>query len=296
MKTNTLFFLIAISLIFTSCYTLNVAEIRSKENKIPIETLDLRMGFEVYDLRIDLLRETTTQTVTGANGTVSSQTVNVPYHYLGVYLFDGVFLDLNNNLCFNVIDLIDKTYKKNFEVGLKNKLKQNTKFFYTVKRQGNEVNCVYRNFLGNSKTSIQFLDSGIVINGAGLQAKENIRVEKDRLVYGTSGLFKRLSKAEIVRTKKGYKVPRFGRDLEYFQTDKKTIVLDKNGMIKNNGDKVEFIYKGILGTNNKYTLLKLKDGYIFHDKRNRGVRIKVDDNKIFVEKNGTLIKYYEVLN
>jgi len=295
MKTRTIFFLIGIILIFTSCYTLNVAEIRSNDNKIPIEGLDLKMSFEVYDLRIDFLRETTTQTVSAANGAVSSETVNVPYHYFGVYLYEGVFLDLNNNLCFNVIDLIDSTYKKNFEVGMKNKLKQNTEYIYTVKRRGNEVVCEYRNFLSNIRTFVNFQDSGIIIKGSGLRAKEKIKVKNDRLVYSTSGVFRNLSKVEIIKSKKGYKIPSFGRDLEYLQIDQNTIVLDKNAIVKNYGDRIEFVYKGIFGSSNKYILLKLKDGYIFHDKNNRGVRIKIDKNKIFVEKNGTLVRYYEIL-
>ena len=205
MKAKIMVQLTIIILLFNSCYTLNVAEIKNNDKRLPFNDMDLKMSFEVYDLRIDLLRETTTQTVSSREGASATETVNVPYHYLGVYLFEGVFLDLNNNLCFNVIDLIDKTYKKDFEIGQKNKLKQSAKFFYTVKRQGNEVVCEYRNFLGNSVTKVQFLDSVVRIEGSGLKTKQDIQVKKDRLVYIPGGLFGKLSKMEIVKTEKNVK-------------------------------------------------------------------------------------------
>jgi len=295
MRTKTYIYLALICLLIQSCATLNVTEIKSTDNKLAIAPMNLKMGFEVYDLRIDLIRETTSQTVSSANGVSTTETVDVPYHYLGVYLFEGVFLDINNNLCFNVIDIIDPTYQKNFEVGQKNKLNQNTNFFYTVKRQGNEVVCKYHGFFGNSATRVQFLDSLIAIESSGLTANQSILVKKDRLVYAPKGLFGKLSKSEIVKTKNGYIVPRFGRDAEYTQTEQNTIVLGKNTMVRNYGDRVEFIYQGILGSSTIFTLLKLKDGYIFHDKNNRGIRIKIDESKIFVEKNGKLTKYYEII-
>ncbi|NJO88119.1 MAG: hypothetical protein HC831_03495 [Chloroflexia bacterium] len=64
-------------------------------------------------------------------------------------------------------------------------------------------------------------------------------------------------------------------------------------MLKIHTDKVELIYNGLFGSETIYTLLKLHDGYIFHDKKNRGIRIKVDENKIIVEENGKMTEYFE---
>ncbi len=276
-----------------SCATLNISEIRSKDNKVAIEDLNLRMSLEVYDLRIDLRRETTTQSVNGPNGTVSSQTVNVPYHPLGIYLFDGVFLDINNNLSINVIDLVDKTYQEDFEIKLKNNMRPNALPDFVVKRTGNKVRREYRSLFGKSGSSVLFLDSLIVIEHPGLTNNENIVVKNDRLRYFRKGLIGKYSKAEIVKTEQGLIVPRFGKDTEYKQPEKNIIHIGKYTTVKNYSDRVEFIYSGLFGSQSIYTLLKLHDGYIFHDKNNRGIRIKVSDNKILVEENGRLKKYYE---
>jgi hypothetical protein len=293
MKAKNVFLLLAAAFFMCSCATLNVSEIKSTENKIAVNSLNLRMSLEVYDLRIDLQRETTTQTVGSANGVATTQTVNVPYHPLGVYLFDGVFLDINNNLSFNVIDLVDNTYQQDFEIKLKHKFRPNSSFDYMVTRKGNEVKREYRNFFGRGISTVLFLDSLIAIEYPGMTNNENIIVKDDRLRYFRKGLLGKHSKAEIVKTEKGFVVPRFGKDTEYNQADKNTITLGKYTIVKNHVNKVDFIYNGLFGSETVYTLLKLQDGYIFHDKKNRGIRIKVDGNKIIVEENGKLREYYE---
>ncbi len=293
MKTKFNLFLVLVFSVLSSCATLNLSEIKSNDNKVAIEALKLGMSMELYDLRIDLRRETTTQTVSAANGVVSTQTVEVPYHALGVYLFDGVFLDINNNLSINVIDLVDNTYQRDFEIKYKHKYKPNSPFDYEVERTGNEVKCMYKTLFGKGGSKVLFLDSLVVIEHQGLTNNENILVKEDRLRYFRKGVIGKHSKAEIVKTEQGFMVPRFGRDKEYLQPEKNTIYIDKYTVVKNQGDKVEFIYKGLFGSEIVYTLLKLRDGYIFHDKKNRGIRIKVDGNKILVEENGKLKEYYE---
>ncbi len=293
MKTIRFLLLSLFIVLLNSCATLNISEIKNTGNKIAINALNLRMSLEVYDLRIDLLRETTTQTVGSVNGVATAQTVNVPYHPLGVYLFDGVFLDINNNLSFNVIDLVDNTYQQDFEIKQKNKYRPNSPFDYIVTRKGNEVKREYQSFFGRGVSTVHFLDSLIAVEYPGMTNNENIIVKDDRLRYFRKGLLGKHSKAEILKTEKGFVVPRFGKDTEYNQTDKNTIALGKYTIVKNHVDKVEFIYNGLFGSETVYTLLKLQDGYIFHDKKNRGIRIKVDGTKIIVEENGKLKEYYE---
>ena len=293
MKTKAIFLLLLTFILLNSCATLNLSEIRSSENKVAIDALNLRMSLEVYDLRIDLRRETTTSTVGSANGVVTTSTSDVPYHPLGVYLFDGVFLDLNNNLSINVIDLVDNTYQKDFEIKLKHKLRPNSSFDYEVRRTDNKVTCEYKRLFGKGGSTVLFLDSLVVIENPGLTNNENIIVRKDRLRYFRKGVLGKHGKAEIVKAENGFIVPRFGKDTKYNQPGKNTINIDKYTTVKNHGDKIEFIYGGLLGSETIYTLLKLNDGYIFHDKRHRGIRIKVDNNKIIVEENGKLKEYYE---
>ncbi|NJO88118.1 MAG: hypothetical protein HC831_03490 [Chloroflexia bacterium] len=234
MKTKGFLFLSLYIILLSGCATLNLSEIRSAENKIAIDELKLRMSLEVYDLRIDLLRETTTQTVGSVNGAATTQTVNLPYHPLGVlfYLME-FFLDINNNLCFNVIDLVDNTYQQDFEIKQKDKYYPNSPFDYVVTRKGNEVRREYRSFFGKGISTVHFLDSLVAIEYPGMTNNENIIVKNDRLRYFRKGLLGKHSKAEIVKTENGFVVPRFGKDTEYHQADKNTIAIGKYTIVKN---------------------------------------------------------------
>jgi len=255
------------------------------------------MGYEAYKLRIDLLRNTTTETIStssGRNGTTTTQTVDVPYNYLGIYLFDGVFLDINNNLCFNVIKLLNKKGDGDFQIRQKLKFNEKAPYNYVVTRDGNKVTCEHKNLIGKNITDILLTDNKVTIEGKGLATDQDIIMNPNGIVFDPHGLFGKLQRTEIVKNGNSIIIPRLGKDIEYKQLDYNTIVVDKYTTVKSYGDRIEIIFGGIFGSRTVYTLLKLKDGYAFYDKKNRGVRIKLTNNQVFVEKNGKMINYFEL--
>lgn len=297
MKIKNILFAILIMLWLQSCSTLNIAELSKPSNLQQMDSLNLKTGYELYKLRIDLIRNTTTETVgtsSGRNASTTTQTVDVPYHFLGVYLFDGVFLDLNNNLSVNVIHLLNNNGDGDFEIRQKTKFKEKSPFTYAVTRQGNSATCEQKSLIGKNISDISFSDNKVTIEGKGLSRDQDIILNPNGIVYDPHGIFGKLSRTEIVKTNYGLIVPRFGKDIEFTQPYYNTIELDRNTTVKSYGDKIEFIYTGLFGSKTIYTLLKLKDGYVFYDKKKRGVRIKLINNQVFVEENGKIINYFEL--
>lgn len=297
MNFRILLYTILVIFLLQSCATLNVAEFSKPENRVGIDSLNLEAGYEVYKLRIDLLRNTTTETVStssGRNATATTQTVDVPYNYLGIYLFEGLFLDLNNNLSFNVIKLLNNKGDGDFQIRQKLKFNEKSPYNYVVTRQGNQVSCEQKNLIGKNITDILLSDNKLTIEGKGLASNQDIVVNPHGIVFDPHGLFGKLHRTEIVKTGNSVIIPRFGRDIEFKQLDYNTIVLDRNLTIKSFGDRIELIFEGFFGSKNVYTLLKLKDGYAFYDKKKRGIRIKITNNQVFVEKNGKMINYFEL--
>jgi hypothetical protein len=184
---------------------------------------------------------------------------------------------------------------QDFQIGEKTRVKANSPFTYSVIRHGNSVSCENKSLLTKNIRNINLSENGLTIEGKGLSPDEEIIINPNAIIYDSNRLLGNLSKNKILRTKDGIVIPRLGKDIEYKQTDKNTIELGKHNLVKNYGDRVEFIMGDFLGTKNTYTLLKLKDGYVFYDKRNYGVRIKIDGNKIYVEENGKMINYYEFM-
>jgi len=84
----------------SGCKVLSSDDIR-KTPKIELDALELYPSVEPNFLRIDVLRQQET-TTTGEVTTTS----DVPYHPFGFDLGNGLFIDLNMNICFRMDSLI----------------------------------------------------------------------------------------------------------------------------------------------------------------------------------------------
>lgn len=101
-----------------ACSTpLNLVDINNL-NKLEFGPLFISSECELFDLRIDIIRQTYKHQVNDS----TSETRKVPYHKLGFNLGNGLFYDLNDNLSFRIdyllnIDtnsdfVIEKTYAR----------------------------------------------------------------------------------------------------------------------------------------------------------------------------------------
>ena len=94
-------FALLLTLMASSCATLNVSDIRSM-NRVTFEPLSLQPALEASGLRIDLIRQTTDVQVNDS----TTETHDTDYHPVGFDIGNGIFFDLNGNLSFRLETLL----------------------------------------------------------------------------------------------------------------------------------------------------------------------------------------------
>ena len=111
MKANNYIFIILILLALGCSTTSNISEIKEL-SKTRFDSLSIQPDVELYDLRIDIIRQTTQNRVN------DSTTLNevVPYNFLGFNLGNGLFYDLNDNLSLRIDYLLNVDTKNDFEI------------------------------------------------------------------------------------------------------------------------------------------------------------------------------------
>ena len=104
-------FVLLFPLFCISCATLNVDEIRDL-HRTEFNPVELKPGYEINNLRIDLIRRNYTENV---NDSVT-ETKDSPYHPFGFDLGNGLFYDMNENLCLKLDYLLGYSADKDFEI------------------------------------------------------------------------------------------------------------------------------------------------------------------------------------
>ena len=87
-------------LLFWGCVSLDKVHIENRTQKMPLDPISITMDSEIYFVRADLVRDIHSD----------NKRYIMPYHYLGIRLGNGIFLDLNENLCVDLLEFyhIDK--------------------------------------------------------------------------------------------------------------------------------------------------------------------------------------------
>jgi hypothetical protein len=80
--------------------------------KIEFDTLQLKPEIEPNNLRIDIIRQTYREPLN--DSTVENKLTS--YHPFGFYLGNGLFYDLNNNLCLRIDYLLNCSDSQHFEI------------------------------------------------------------------------------------------------------------------------------------------------------------------------------------
>jgi hypothetical protein len=111
--------LIAIPIFLISgCTTLDIQAINGSEPG-KFHDLSLSPSYESNSLRIDILRQTYTESYGDSSG-ANSMTLDVPYHPMGFDLGNGLFFDLNKNLSFRIDSLLPVENPYNFSIDIAN--------------------------------------------------------------------------------------------------------------------------------------------------------------------------------
>ncbi|MFO7938932.1 MAG: hypothetical protein R6U66_04195 [Bacteroidales bacterium] len=272
-------------LAFSGCRTMDANLLEAEARNLTMPPFQLEMAAEVTNMRIDLVRQTTTHVISeGTQSTMSSSTEDVPYHPLGVYIGEGIFIDLNENLTMNVLPLIQE------QLPAQGKLVAREKAWFGQRKQLNidaeQWELIESGFFGKKTTLFNLSDSLIEIRPSFLNAGQNIRFEDDRLVYQARGMFSKLSKATIKPVDDGFAEVARWEPLKVHQADENTVEIGRYLTVTRYADKWVFVYEGFLGTYAEYTLLKRDDGYLFFDTHYRGKFINVTPDAVEVTENG----------
>jgi hypothetical protein len=273
-------------LLLFSCATLNISEIENLE-KLEFEPLILKPGKETNNLRIDFIRQTYSEFINDSTEEIR----DVPYSPIGFDLGNGLFYDLNNNICLRVDYLLDISSSENFEIQETNRPKKNKginiyKFYndsltvtklkkekvrqryYQIRNQ-DSISYMYKNKL---RYSIYESDTSYILSG-----RKKIR--------------QKINQIDINR----YSVGK-GRRNKYFQINENELQLG-NKYLMTLTDNKETIYIMRDGKRRDKVLYKIEknDNTLFiYNRKYSGLKIDRDGKTVLIYKNDKPLVQYSL--
>lgn len=276
-------YLLLLLFIFFGCTTLNIATIENTE-RFSLQPSVLIPDYDIYDIRIDLIRQTNKKQVNDS----TTKTEKVPYHSVGFYLGNGLFIDLNNNLSLLVPKLLDINNNENFII------KQNHPGFFinsTTIYERTDSLFITKNegpVKTKAKKIIYKTDSVLFIK-EGLFSKYKI-IESDSSFTYQSGLINTI----IYKNKTGYFYKTFLGKKEYKQMDN-DIYIGNRYILRNQGDMIEIFGRGLLNKEYlKYRIIKSDNKIYVYDNNYRGLEIVKTENGINVIENTRSMDSYSI--
>ncbi len=270
--------LVAVTL--NRCATIDVKDLPSATEAVAFEPQKIEISYDVTLLRIDLQRQYTTQsqtvTTTDAQGktqtTVKQVQVPVPYHYLGVDMGNGIFLDANQNLSLILPKVIGLNANQNFTI------KQHDRGVFsadtTFTKKGNQLT-IDHGGLFSSPTEIEFSAQGAHFKGGILSSDQDIIVEKNRITYDPHGIFEEWSKSYITSSGSSAQIPGFWKDTAINKNKDGSINLGESLVVRHEGKRIVFRYAGWFGSEHKYAMVRSKNKIVYYDEDMDGVMIEI---------------------
>lgn len=238
----------------------------------------LKMGTELFNLREDIYRETTSRETTSTSGETVTETVNVPYSPIGFHICKGVFLDLNENLTVNVAELFNYNESSKFQI-----TEESSSFLskrdYTVKKEENRITRTNKGLIVNLVDKIEIENNKITINESGLLNNNQIIFNSPEKITMNTHLLNIFPPTITKESETSYKFKNGFHSSKIEQPNNDLITLNKNLRINRQANKVEFDF-----SNRRYPiyLIRLDDGLMFEKSNGYLVRIKILKNKIEV--------------
>jgi hypothetical protein len=250
--------------------------------------LNLKMGTELFNLREDIYRETTTNTSTSSEGQTVNETIDVSNQPMGFHICKGVFLDINENLFVNIAELFDIDEEEGYQI-----LEETPALFstqkYIIKKKGNEISRIHERLIGNCVDKIEVEENKISINECGLlSSKQTISISTNKMKseYQLINMFPPTITKERDNC---YKIKNgFGSD-QIEQIDNNLIVFKKQLRINSLADRIEFNYHFF---GHPFYLIRLEDGLLFQNSSGQLVKMKISKDKIDVYEDEKLRKTY----
>jgi len=268
-----------------SCATLQEKDIPGPGETIPLAPQKIEMSYDVMLMRIDLNRQTRleqrTVTTTDAQGraqtTVQQVYVPVPYHYLGVDMGNGLFLDAHLNLTLNLYQVLGIGKNQDFTITRKGRSIFASDTTYTKK--GNHLTIDYGG-LFSSPTEIVFSEKGAHFKGGILSNDQDIIVEKNQIVYDPHGLVDAWSKSYITSVGSSVQIPGFWKDTAINKNKDGSINLGEALVVRHEGNRIIFKYSGWFGSEHIYTMVRTKNKIVYYDENMNGIMIDLSEGLV----------------
>lgn len=275
-----IFLLIGISFILAqSCSNTTYRFLKNYNKGIVSDSLALQMETEIFNLREDILRNS------AAN---EEKSIKEPYYPLGFHLCKGVFLDLNQNLAFDIAELFDINKLDRFVV------EEETyypfeKEHYTVKKEANQITRVKKTTLKKTTDKLEYSGDSILLHEVGLlSANKTITINPEKLVYDSPSMFF-ISKGSITREPgKNFLVDYPYFDKRIGQVNDSLIRTENNLKIIRTRNYIDFQ----LPNHKSVYLIKTGEGYLFQSRYGKLGNLIIGNNSIEVFENNKLRKLY----
>ncbi len=258
--------------IMAGCTSMNKELLEDESMYTELEPLNLEIGYEPFDLRVNLRRQSRDEDVVFRTDS-KYMTVELAYTPTGFYIGNGVFVDTNFNLCLDVLQLykIDKdadfSIKRSFSKSvLKDQLFLKEGDHFELKAE-------------NSKKSRIVVDFDPDVVEIKRKPGTNMTIQWDEgdFVAAPTGVIKAIETHTIS-----------GEDKEFFvkkPLKKIYVIQDKNGISFGNffnvtmeGNRMVFTFEN----GKKYFLVKIHDDVYFFDNMYIGSHISREGNTMTV--------------
>ncbi len=266
--------------------TLKITEIKEL-SKTNFDSLTIKPDIELYDFRIDIIRQKSEKQVDDC----TTETKDVPYHFLGFNLGNGLFYDLNGNLSLRINYLLNIHTDNDFEIEKvypKNKWNRKYKSHkgkFTIKYS--RIKKTYEKF------QVDNLNDSLSISYKNKHRYSIVTNDSLTKYMNTKRVLDEIQKKDI-----NFYYQKHRRRVDEYKLVDKSIILDNKYKITQNksGDIIQ-IFR--IGKKKDYPVYKIirndKNLFIYNDKF-YGKKIIMDSAKFTVYYNDKIGYVYKIIN
>jgi hypothetical protein len=274
-------------ILISSCATLNISDIQNLE-KVKFDSLSLIPDMETNNLRIDLIRQTYEENVTDS----TKETKETPYHPIGFDLGNGLFYDLNENLCLRLDCIMEFSRDNDFEIQKITRPEKNKGYIiYSYIKDSLLVQYPPRKKIHYRYHRVNHLDS------TAFMYKKRLKyavIETDSsLIYSGKkrkwDIIKKIDNNNYYLNKRKWK--------QEYKIKSNDIFLENDYIVSltNNDSTIEIkSYRKKRKNRILYTIEKDSDKLFIYNKNYSGILIEKEGNNILVYRNKTLLRKYEL--
>jgi hypothetical protein len=272
-------------LLLNSCATLKPGDIPEPAIRREPEAPKARLSWDIYLFRIDLSRETLggkeeTRTI-NKDGTYKPITDLVPYNYIGVYLGNGFFVDLNGNFCIDIVKLLGLEAHAYFSLEKIDAGSLDGAALYIKDGAGVTIQ---EGDSSEKKITAEIEDSRVEIDTSRFFAPTEISWNEGEIRLHPAGLFSEFKKGSI---KGRGELFVFGSGFRVEQTGPEEVLLNNTHRITKAGNEIRYH----IGDRILLTMVRTENRYVFFRSPDYGFFIEKLSDRIRIVRNGVETLY-----